>query len=153
MRWPKVAALLAAALLPGCDGLFTGDAVTRFPLTPDGRGGYAPLRLSLGPDMNPLALNLHAQYAASATEAGKWNRYHARLSKEGVTVAEQAFHVNNTSHADSPTGQTIARTMLVVEVRETADYDLAIEAASPVEVTLTDAKVELRRNVRTDTRR
>lgn len=148
MRWAKVAALLAAAILPGCDGLFTGDAVTRFSLAPDGRGGYAPVRLSLGPDMNPVALNLHGSTLPSAAEAGKWNTYRAVLRKGGAAVASQEFNVNNGATADSPGKQSVARTMLVVEIPEVADYDLAIEAVGPAQITLEDASLELRRNVR-----
>ena len=150
MRWSNLAAVLVAAVLPGCDGLFTGDAVTRFPLVTNGRGGYSPVRLALGPEMNPVALNLHARTSANSAEAGKWNTYRAILSKAGSPVAEQSFHVNNTSTTDSPTAQTISRTMMVVNVSEVADYELVIDATGPLAVTLEEAQLELRKNVRAE---
>lgn len=138
---------LIAWLTAGCDGLFTGEKVVRFPLEARS-GGYAPLRLSLGPEMNPLALNLTAGYAANAGEAGKWNRYRATLTRAGRTVAEAGFTINNSSDPMSPSAQVLARTMLIVDVPEVADYELAITADGPTPVTLESAQVELRRNVR-----
>ena len=98
--------------------------------------------------MNPIALNLHAKYGASAAEAGKWNTYLATLGKSGSAIAEKSFHVNNTSTADNPTSQSISRTMMVIEVTEVADYELVIDAAGPTNVTLEDAQLELRKKVR-----
>jgi hypothetical protein len=147
MRWFTWPALIASLFTAGCDGLFSGDSVARFPLTAR-NGGYAPLRLTLGPDMNPMALNLHAQTAANAAEAGKWNSYRATLTRNGATVATALFHMNNTGTADNPQSQSLSRTMLVVDVAETGDYDLDITGTAPQAVTLEQPHLELRRNVR-----
>ena len=51
--------LLAAALLAtGCEGLFTGARESVHALTEDADGSFAPVRLQLDPDMNPIAFNL-----------------------------------------------------------------------------------------------
>jgi hypothetical protein len=143
-----VVALAGLVGLAGCDGLFTGDSVARFPLTQSATGGYAPIRVSLGPEMNPVALNLHVEYAASATEAGKWNSYRAVLTRAGAPIASREFRVNNTSDPMSPSAQVVSTTMLVMDVKEVADYELAIEATAPVAVTLIKPQLELRKNIR-----
>lgn len=145
LAWP---ALLAGLFSAGCDGLFTGESVARFPLEGRAGGGYAPVTLSLGPEMNPIALNLAASYAANAAEAGKWNTYRASLAKAGKVIATGTFQVNNTSDPLSTGAQAISRTMMVVEVAEVGDYELAIDATAPATVTLEKPQVELRRNVR-----
>ncbi len=131
----------------GCDGLFTGEKVARFPLQ-SRSGGYAPLTLTLGPEMNPIALNLQATYTANAIEAGKWNSYRATLRKSGATLASATFQVNNTSDPNSPATQVLSRTMLIVDVAEIGDYELAIDTLAPLAVTLESANVEMRRNIR-----
>jgi hypothetical protein len=141
--------MLAGLLAAGCDGLFTGDQVARFPLKAES-GGYAPLAITLGPEMNPVALNLQAEYAANAAEAGKWNSYRATLTKAGTTIATGAFTVNNTSDPLSPNAQVISRTMMIVEVQEVGDYELKVDASIPVTVTLDKPQLELRRNIRRD---
>jgi hypothetical protein len=146
-RW--LAIVMFAWLAAACDGLFTGEQVARFPLQA-GSGGYAPITLSLGPQMNPVALNFAAGYAASATEAGKWNRYRATLSRDGKTVASAEFTINNTSDPNSPNAQVLSKTMLIVDVTEVADYSLAIEGVGVLAVTLESPQVELRRNIRRD---
>lgn len=138
---------IACIFTAACDGLFTGEGVTRFPLEAQAGGGYLPLRLSLGPEMNPMALNLHASYAASSVEAGKWNDYRATLRKGETTVASAVFQVNNTSNPISPSAQSISRTMLVIDVAEVGDYELTIQATAPVAVTLENPQLELRRNI------
>ncbi len=147
MRKHTFPALVLSLLSAGCDGLFTGEQVARFPLQPRG-SGYAPLTVTLGPDMNPIALNLQAAYAANAAEAGKWNNYRATLSKGGVSVASGTFQVNNTSTPMSESAQVISRTMLVIDVAEIGDYELVIDPTAPVAVTLENAQLELRRNIR-----
>ena len=142
--------MFAGLLGAGCDALFTGEKVARFPLTAETAGGYAPLTITLGPDMNPVALNLQAEYAASAAEAGKWNSYRATLTKSGSPVAASDFRVNNTSDPMSPTAQVVSRTMIVIDVKEVGDYELKIDPLAPAAVTLGKPQVELRRNIRRD---
>jgi len=149
MRRParRIAIVLFAWLTSACDGLFTGEQVARFPLQthPD---GYAPVTLALGPEMNPVALNFAAGYAANAVEAGKWNRYRAILSRDGKALASAEFTINNTSDPMSPNAQVLSKTMMVVDVPEVADYALSIEAVGAVAVTLESPQAELRRNIR-----
>ena len=147
MRKFFVPLMFSALAIAGCDGLFTGENVARFPLQ-SRSGGYAPLTLTLGPEMNPIALNLQATYSASAIEAGKWNSYRATLRKGGAAVASATFQVNNTSDPNSPAAQTLSRTMLIVDVSEVGDYELAIDTLAPLAVTLESANVEMRRNIR-----
>ena len=142
--------MLAGLFGAGCYALFTGEKVARFPLKAETNGGYAPLTITLGPDMNPVALNLQAEYAASATEAGKWNSYRATLTKSGTPVAAGDFRINNTSDPMSPSAQVLSRTMMVIDVKEVGDYELKIDAVTPVAVTLDKPQVELRRNIRRD---
>lgn len=150
MHLPRAASAVLIALtgLVGCDGLFTGESVARFPLTQNAAGGYAPIRVSLGPEMNPVALNLHVEYAASTTEAGKWNSYRATLSKAGTPVKNAEFRVNNTSDPMSPNAQIVSATMMIVDVAEVADYELTIDATAPIAVTLANPQLELRKNIR-----
>lgn len=148
MRGTALVMAFSILTLFGCDGLFTGDSVARFPLVADAGGGYAPFKVTLGPEMNPVALNLQAGYAANAAEAGKWNSYRATLTRAGVTVASGTFTVNNTSDPLSPSAQTVSRTMLVVDAAEVGDYELKIDATAPVGVTLEKPQLELRRNIR-----
>ena len=147
MRWLAWPALIASLFTAGCDGLFSGDSVARFPLGTRA-GGFAPLRLTLGPEMNPMALNLHAQMAANPAEAGKLNSYRATLTRNGTTVATAVFNMNNTGMADNPQPQSLSRTMLVVDVAEVGDYELDITATAPPAVTLEQPQLELRRNIR-----
>jgi hypothetical protein len=142
--------MFAGMLGAGCDALFTGEKVARFPLTAETAGGYVPLTITLGPDMNPVALNLQAEYAASATEAGKWNSYRATLTKSGAPVGTGDFRINNTSDPMSPSAQVVSRTMIVIDVKEVGDYELKIDALAPAAVTLGKPQVELRRNIRRD---
>ena len=142
--------MLAGLFGAGCDALFTGEKVARFPLKAETAGGYAPVTVTLGPDMNPVALNLQAEYAASATEAGKWNSYRATLTKSGMPVAAGDFRINNTSDPQSPSAQVLSRTMITLEVSEVGDYELKIDALAPVAVTLDKPQLELRRNIRRD---
>lgn len=147
MRNYVIPALVLSLLTAACDGLFTGEQVARFPLQARS-GGYAPLTVTLGPDMNPIALNLQAAYAANTAEAGKWNSYRATLRKAGATIATGTFQVNNTSAPMSESAQVISRTMLTIDVAEVGDYELVIDLTAPLAVTLENAQLELRRNTR-----
>jgi hypothetical protein len=142
------ALLLLLLLLTACDGLFTGKQVVRFPLQPVTGGGFAPLRLTLGPEMNPVALNFSAEYTANPAEAGKWNGYVAVLSYKGRSIATGAFNINSNATPDAPAGAiSLSQTMLVVEAAETGDYELSISSAGQPRITLANPNVELRRNI------
>jgi hypothetical protein len=147
------AAVLAALLLCSCDGLFSGTEVARFPLQSRPQGGYAPVRLALGPQMNPIALNFAAEYTVSPAESGKWNSYSAVLSRGGQIVGATSFNINNPTTPDAPGGApSVTYTMMVLDVGKTADYELAISATAPSQITLKNPNLELRRNLRRDAR-
>ena len=141
------ASICLAALVAACEGLFTGESVARFALAPAPGGGFAPLRVTLGPEMNPLALNLAGEIPASAGEAGKWNTYRATLSYAGKALASNNFTVNNTGTEFSQSVQVMAKTMLILDVTEIGDYDLSIEPVGPVLVTVNKAQLELRKKI------
>lgn len=149
-RWLGALLLLPCLLgLSACDGLFTGTQVVRFPLQALPAGDYAPIKLALGPEMNPIALNFAAEYTINPAESGKWNSYTAVLSLNGKPMASSPFNINNSSSPDAPSGTpSVAHTMLIVEVAETGDYELRIALTAPQQITLNKANVELRRNIR-----
>ena len=92
----RVFLMLAAALLTGCDAFVTGEQVVAFDLKPQADGGYAPVTVTLGPEMNPVALNLRAELPGSGGTPGAWNEYAAMLTFNGAPVATNSFTVNDT---------------------------------------------------------
>ena len=48
----------------------------------------------------------------------------------------------------SESAQVISRTMLMIDVAEVGDYELVIDLVAPAAVTLENAQLELRRNIR-----
>lgn len=142
------AVLLAALLLSACDAFVTGEKVVSFDLKPLAEGGYAPLTVTLGPEMNPIALNLRAELPGSGGAPGAWNEYAAVLSFNGAPVQTNAFNVNDTSTRENQPGQPfIARTVMVVSVKETGDYVLNIRAAKKPVVELIKPQLDLRKNI------
>ena len=145
--------LLIAAFLHGCEGVVSGTEIARVPLQiAEGApaGNYAPVKIALNPEMNPVAFNFRADFTMNVTEAGKWTTYRAILSKDGAMVATRNFNVNHPwSNPDSsppaPTGAI--HTLFYVDVQSAGDYELTIAAVSPAQVTLKDAQVDVRRNV------
>ena len=131
----------------GCDGLFTGESVTRFGLNPVPGGGYAPLRVSLGPEMNPIALNFHATIQSSPADIGKWNTYRATLRRDGAVIASGEFNINAGTDPDRPSEHSASKTMLFLDVPTVADYDLAIDPVGSVKVTVSKPEMELRKNI------
>jgi len=141
-------ALLAAATLfvAGCEGLYTGSEVARMPLEQTADGAFAPVKLQLSPDMNPIALNMHGETVANAIEGGHWNTYAATLARNGSAVASARFNVNNTGSVESAHGGAFQQTMLVVSVPEAGEYELVIALAKPREITVNGALVAVRKN-------
>ena len=143
--------LTALLVMAGCDGLTTGDKVLSLPLKENDTGGYGPVTLSLSPDMSPVAINFRAEHGGDPAEIGKWNAYRATLSKDGQTIASGEFNLNHTGTPDTPQGSPyLLRNMLTAWPREAGNYELDITPMQPVEVKLSDARVEVRRNVRGD---
>ena len=144
----RVFLMLAAALLTGCDAFVTGEQVVAFDLKPQADGGYAPVTVTLGPEMNPVALNLRAELPGSGGTPGAWNEYAAMLTFNGAPVATNSFTVNDTSTRDNVPGQPfIARNAITVSVKETGDYVLTIAATRKPVVELRKPQLELRKNI------
>lgn len=143
-------ALMAAALaMAGCDEIVTGEETQSFPVSENDTGGYGPILLALTPDMAPVAINFRAEHGDDPAELGKWNSYRTTLSMNGQEVATGQFNVNHTGSIDSPQGSPyLVQNMLTVYPAEAGDYELVITPAKPVEVNLSDTRVEVRRNVR-----
>lgn len=143
------AMVLAGFGLAGCEGVVTGEREIVIPVTADDSGAYGPVTITLSPEMSPIAINLKAQHGDDPAEVGKWNTYHATLSRNGSVVVEGVFNINHTGTPDTPMGATyVTQTMLRVMSPEAGDYDLRIVPAKPLEIKLTHTEVEVRRNVR-----
>ena len=136
-----------ALLLPGCEGLFTGERATVEPLAESADGSFAPVRLQLDPSMNPLAFNLRGSTVATPIEAGRYNSYRATLLLDGAPVATGQFNVNNRGSDESPQGESFAVTMLIASVPQAGEYELRIQAAQPKEITIESPQLEVRRKV------
>ncbi len=148
--WALAVALLVSATLSGCDAFVTGEKVVAFDLKPQPDGSYVPVTVSLGPDMNPVALNVRAELPASGGSPGAWNGYAAVLNFKGAPVMTGAFNVNDTSTHDNVPGQPfIARNIMTVTAAETGDYVLSITATRKPEVELLKPQLELRKNIAT----
>ncbi len=153
-RWIAAASLLAG-MLAGCEGVVSGTEVARVPLqaAADGAAGaYAPVAFTLSPEMNPVAFNFRADFSQNPADFGKWNTYRAMLRKDGAVVAARTFNINHpvTSRAETsapPPTQTV-HTLFIVDVPGAGDYELAITPIAPVAITLNNAQVDARRNVR-----
>lgn len=149
-RAGRVGLLCGALLLAGCDAFVTGEPVVTFDLKPQAEGGYAPVTTTLGPEMNPAALNLRAELPGSGGTPGAWNEYVAVLTHKGALVQTRSFTVNDTSTRDNVPGQSfIARNLMTISVKETGDYVLTITATKKPAVELLKAQLELRKNIAT----
>jgi hypothetical protein len=147
-----IPALVAAALvMAGCDELATGEKVESVSVSENEAGGYGPVRLTLTPEMSPVAINFRADLGDDPAEIGKWNAYRAALSKDGQEVASGQFNLNRTGTTDAPQGAPyLLHNMLTVRPSEAGDYELVITPTQPVEVRLTATRIDVRRNVRSD---
>jgi hypothetical protein len=147
-----VLALLAGALA-GCEGVTTGTEVARMPLQAAGdgaSGAYMPVKLSLGPEMNPVAINFRADFSQNAAEFGKWNTYRVVLSGNNGVAASRNININHPqTQADgaSPPPANTIHTLLIVDVPSSGEYELTITPVQPVAIALTNAQVDVRRNV------
>ncbi len=118
--------------LMGCEGAVTGEREKVIPLTADESGAYGPAVITLSPDMSPIAINFKAQHGDDPAEIGKWNSYHATLSRNAAVVADAVFNINHTGTPDTPMGATyVTQTMFRVMSSEAGDYELRIVRRSP----------------------
>jgi hypothetical protein len=141
------AALIGASLL-GCEGTMTGTKALTVPLQAEATGGFAPIKITLTPDMSPVALNFRAEQTLAPSEAGKWNRYSAVLSQNGNVRAQGEFNFNYTGSGDTSQGSTEqTQTMMMFTLAESGEFDLAIKPIKPIEVTVKNARVEARKNI------
>ncbi|HMM54737.1 MAG TPA: hypothetical protein PKC23_06950 [Candidatus Desulfobacillus sp.] len=143
------AGIVAASwLLAGCEAIFTGATVETRALEAEAGGGFRPVTFRLEPEMSPVALNFRAELGNHPEEAGKWNAYAATLTRDGATVASGSFNVNYTGTVElPPANPDLVMVMLTTPVENGGEYQLTIRPLGPVEVTLQNPRVELRRNV------
>jgi hypothetical protein len=140
--------LLLVATFAGCDGVATGEKAFSESVTESANGGYGPVRLSLTPQMSPVAVNLRAEHGINATDAGKWNTYLGTLTLNGREVAASKFNINYAGTSDGQVGAPyILQNILTAKIIEAGDYELMIVPTKPNDFKLTSARVELRRNV------
>jgi hypothetical protein len=149
MRNFLILPLLTAALtLTGCEEIFTGEKADAVTVSENDAGGYGPVRLTLTPDMAPVAINFRAEHGDDPAELGKWNSYRVTLSLDGQQVAAGQFNVNHTGSVDAPQGSPyLIENMLVAYPAVAGEYELAITPAKPPEVKLRGIQIQVRRNV------
>jgi hypothetical protein len=141
-------------LLTGCEGTTTGTQVTNVALQPAEqpaeRGAYTPVKFNLSTDMNPIAVNFRADFTQQATEFGKWNTYRVALKQNGNTVASRNMNINHpqtNAQGDAPPPTSTVHTLFVADLESSGEFELTITPVKPVEVTLMNATVDVRRNV------
>ena len=147
-----LAAAVLAGFVAGCDGWIGGEEAARIPLRPAADGGYAPVRILLRPEMNPVAFTLHADFAwGKRDEGGRWNRYRATLSADGKVIHAQDFQVNSPENSNameaSPPPTSLLQPMMRVDLPAMAEYEIAIVSLQPATVTLNAAQLVVRINV------
>lgn len=153
MRLLRGAVLAAGVLLAGCQGLYGGEPVARFPLQAGAEGGYLPVRFLLQPAMNPVTIRLHADLAWGArAEGGQWNTYRATLRRDGQALQSREFSINSPENADrivkSPAPSSAYRELMVIDVPKDAEYELVIQALTPEVVTLRTPQLEVHAGTR-----
>lgn len=140
------------ALIAGCEGVITGTEVVRVPLQAGADGSYAPVKFSLGPEMNPVAINLRADYSQNPQEFGKWNSYRATLTLDGKLFASRNFNLNHPVSSSNPDASasppsSAIQTLWIVDLQSQGDYELSITPLKPAVVTLNNPQIDVRRNV------
>lgn len=148
----KINALIAGLFalgLAACDAFVTGESVAKFPVTVNADGSYAPLKLALGPEMNPIALNIVHLYTGAQPTGPKLNDYKATLTLNGQPVSTGAFNVTDSSTPETTAGAPSAKNhVMTVSVKEIGDYELVIVRNGPAHVSLTKPEIELRKNIK-----
>ena len=146
-RAKAACAVVALLLLGACEGLFTGSKEIDQPLTQSEDGSFAPVKVQLTPEMNPLAFNFHGETVPNIAESTRWNSYRATLSLDGSAVASGSFDINNPGAREQEHGGPFAQTMFYVTVPRAAEYELTIVPTKPKEITIENPRVKVRRNV------
>ena len=138
--------LLSCLFVTGCEGLFTGARESKHPLAQAADGGFAPVKLQLSPDMNPIALNIHGSTISSSAENGLYNTYRATLSRNGQSIAAETFHINHPGSGRSDQGGPFRKTMMFATVTQSGEHEVTIVAVKPKEITIEQPMLEVRRN-------
>ena len=138
--------VLTCLIVAGCEGLFTGARDSKQSLAQAADGSFAPVKLQLAPDMNPIALNIHGSTITSSAESGLHNTYRATLSLDGQTVAAGTFHINHPGSRSSDQGSAFRKTMLFVTVTQAGAHELNIVPVRPKDITIEAPMLEVRRN-------
>jgi hypothetical protein len=152
-RGVAVTGLLAGlmGLLVACEGTTSGKEVANIALQAGAdRGSYRPVKFTLTPDMNPVAVNFRANFTQDPAEFGKWNTYRALLTQNGSTVATRNLNVNHPQtnpQADAPPPGGYVNTLFITDVPGAGECELTITPLQGVAITLTDARVDVRSNV------
>ena len=142
-----------AVALAACEGVTTGTEVARVPLqTAAGAapGTYAPVKFSLGPDMNPVAINFRADFSQTPSEFGKWNTYRVALIKDGAVVVSRNININHpqsSAQGDAPPPSGTVHTLFITDVQASGEYELTITPTQAAAIVLSNAQVDVRRNV------
>jgi hypothetical protein len=153
VRRAWLAGMCVGALLAGCEGTSTGTKGETINLQSDGSGGFAAVKVKLTPDMSPVALNFRAEHGIDASQAGKWNRYEAAISQNGSVLRTGQFNFNYTGNADSQPGANYqVQTMMMFTFNEAGEFDVVIKPVKPVEVTVSNARLEIRKNIQVITK-
>jgi hypothetical protein len=136
-----------ASFLAACDAFVTGEQVARFPMTMKD-GGAATVKVALGPDMNPVALNFRAEYPQASQSGGKFNNYSAVLKLGDKEISRNQFTVSGIGNQEATSATPYAQSqIMVVQATEIGDYELTITPTKPLEVPLGKLEVELRKNI------
>lgn len=136
----------SCVLLAACEGLVTGDQASSHALTQNPDGSFAPVTLTLTPEMNPVAVNFKGMTVANQEENSRWNTYNARLARGDSVIATKSVTINNTGAGNNPQGGPFAHTLFFVTVPEAGEYQLTLEPARPREITIEEPSIEIRRN-------
>ncbi len=153
--WRRVAVMGLLAGLMGlfaaCEGTTTGKEVANIALQAGAdRGSYLPVKFTLSPDMNPVAVNFRADFTQDPADFGKWNSYRAVLTQSGSVVATRNFNVNHPQtnpQADAPPPGGAVHTLFVTDVPGGGECELTITPLQAVAITLQGARVDVRANV------
>lgn len=142
----RAAAIAALVCLAGCEGTITGQQVIDQPLVQNEDGSFAPVKMELAPDMNPVAVNFRGVTIANPQESERWNAYVANLTRNGASVASASFTINNPGTRDNDQGGPFVKTLFFVTVPEAGEYELTLGVTRPKEITIQEPRLEVRRN-------
>lgn len=142
------------SLLAGCEGTTTGQPIANVALQPGEGNSYAPVKLNVTTDMNPIAVNFRADFSDNFNDFGKFNVYRVALSHGGNVVESRSFNVNHPQtrplsgdNSDRPPPSAgYVRTVFTTDVQASGEYEITITAVQR-DITISNASVEVRRNV------